>query len=64
MSPLVEEKVVIGDEILIQIIRWEWTSSNSRISYESLLLDNGRGSLDKSSGEWKAEEKGQIANIT
>jgi len=38
--------------------RYKWTSSSSTITYESLLLDTGRGSLDLSSGEWKAEEKG------
>merc|ERR1719158_407695 len=38
--------------------RDKWTSSSSTITYESLLLDTGRGSLDLSSGEWTAEEKG------
>merc|ERR1719412_2329996 len=31
--------------------------SFTTITYESLLLDTGRGSLDISSGEWRAEEK-------
>merc|ERR1712037_988796 len=35
-----------------------WSSSSSTINYERLLLDTGRGSLDISSGEWTAEEKG------
>merc|ERR1712037_78067 len=35
-----------------------WSSSGSTITYNSLLLDTGRGSLSTSSGEWTAEERG------
>merc|ERR1712192_63935 len=36
----------------------EWTTHNSRINYDGILLDTGSGSLDRSRGEWKSEEKG------
>merc|ERR1712083_1123663 len=40
------------------IIRYEWTSSSSTITYEKLLLDTGIGLMDAASGVWTAQETG------
>jgi len=38
--------------------RYGWTAAFSRITYEQLLLNTGRGSLQISSGVWQSEQKG------
>ena len=46
------------------IIRELWTTSSSTISYQQLLLDTGIGSLQISSGQYKAEVRGQVTIIS